>query len=71
LDVVRGNGGTAFDFGEWSSRVASRKNDDGTISMVTIDPTNSGFEFVVGEKTGKRTLTLRDAQHEYIFNETD
>jgi CubicO group peptidase (beta-lactamase class C family) len=71
LDVVRGNGGTTFDFGEWSSAVASRKNDDGTISMITIDPTNSGFEFVVGEKAGKRTLTLRDAQHEYVLNETD
>jgi CubicO group peptidase (beta-lactamase class C family) len=71
LDVVRANGGTTFDFSEWSSAVASRKNDDGTISMITIDPTNSGFEFVVGEKEGKRTLTLRDAQHEYVFNETD
>jgi CubicO group peptidase (beta-lactamase class C family) len=71
LDVVRANGGTTFDFSEWSSAVASRKNDDGTISMITIDPTNSGFEFVVGEKAGKRTLTLRDAQHEYVFNEVD
>ena len=71
LDVVRANGGTTFDFSEWSSAVASRKNDDGTISMITIDPTNSGFEFVVGEKAGKRTLTLRDAQHEYVLNETD
>ena len=71
LDVVRANGGTTFDFSEWSSAVASRKNDDGTISMITIDPTNSGFEFVVGEKAGKRTLTLRDAQHEYVFNEAD
>jgi len=71
LDVVRANSATTFDFGEWSSAVASRKNDDGTISMITIDPTNSGFEFVVGEKAGKRTLTLRDAQHEYVFNETN
>jgi CubicO group peptidase (beta-lactamase class C family) len=71
LNVVRANGGTTFDFSEWSSAVASRKNDDGTISMITIDPTNSGFEFVVGEKAGKRTLTLRDAQHEYVLNETD
>ena len=71
LDVIRAGDGTTFDFGEWKSAVASRKNDDGTISMITIDPTNSGFEFVVGEKAGKRILTLRDAQHEYIFNETD
>jgi CubicO group peptidase (beta-lactamase class C family) len=71
LNVVRGNGQTTFDFGEWSSAVASRKNDDGTISMVTIDPTNSGFAFVIGEKAGTRILTLRDAQHEYIFSETN
>jgi CubicO group peptidase (beta-lactamase class C family) len=71
LDVVRAKGGTTFDFSEWSSAVASRKNDDATISMITIDPTNSGFEFVVGEKAGKRTLTLRDAQHEYVFDETN
>jgi CubicO group peptidase (beta-lactamase class C family) len=71
LDVIRAEGVTTFDFGEWKSAVASRKNDDGTISMITIDPTNDGFEFVVGEAAGKRILTLRDAQHEYIFNETD
>jgi len=35
----------------------------------TIDPTNGGFEFVVG--AGKRVLTLRDAQHEYIYNEAE
>jgi CubicO group peptidase (beta-lactamase class C family) len=71
LDVIRAGAVTTFDFGEWKSAVASRKNDDGTISMITIDPTNSGFEFVVGEKAGKRILTLRDAQHEYVFNETN
>jgi len=26
---------------------------------------------VVGEKAGKRLLTLRDAQHEYVFTEAD
>ncbi len=60
---------TVFDFGDWKSAVASRKNDDGTISLVTIDPTNDGFEFVMGEKGGKRILTMRDAQHEYVFSE--
>lgn len=69
LDVLSSGGGTTFDFGEWKSAVASRKNDDGTLSLITIDPTNGGFEFVVGNGAGKRTLTLRDAQHEYAFNE--
>lgn len=69
IDVSNQNGVVTFDFGEWKSRVASRKNDDGTISLITIDPTNSGFEFVVGEKSGKRVLIIRDGQHEYTFNE--
>jgi hypothetical protein len=43
--------------------MASRKNPDGTISFLTIVPGFSGLEFVVGDKT----LTLRDAQHEYVF----
>src|SRR4029077_236328 len=34
LTVVNGAGATTFDFGEWKSKVASRKNDDGTISFI-------------------------------------
>ena len=69
LTVLSNNGATTFDFGEWKSAVASRKNDDGTISFITIDPTNSGFEFVKTEKSGKRALVIRDGQHEYTFTE--
>ena len=54
---------TVFDFGEFSSEMASRKSPDGTISFVTIVPGFSGLEFVQGDNT----LTLRDAQHEYVF----
>jgi CubicO group peptidase (beta-lactamase class C family) len=59
---------TTFDFGEWKSEVASRKNPDGTISFITIVPGMIGSEFVVGSGP-KRTLITRDAQHEYIFEE--
>jgi hypothetical protein len=58
---------TVFDVGEWKSAVASRKNDDGTLSFVTIDPTLSGSEFVVGDKDGQPRLVTRDGQHEYFF----
>ena len=54
---------TVFDFGEFSSEMASRKNPDGTVSFITIVPGFSGLEFVGGDNT----LTLRDAQHEYVF----
>lgn len=68
--TVRKNGAaTTFDFGEWKSTVASRKNDDGTVSFITIDPTVIGFDFVVAERAGKRALVVRDGQHEYVFTE--
>ena len=66
IDVSMASGTTYFDFGEWKSEVATKKNPDGTISFVTIVPGMSGFEFVVGAGA-KKTLITRDAQHEYIF----
>lgn len=69
LAVLIEGGVTTFDLGEWKSTVASRKNDDGSISFITIDPGTDGFEFVVGERGGKRVLIIRDGQHEYIFTE--
>jgi CubicO group peptidase (beta-lactamase class C family) len=69
IDVLSKGDVTTFDFGEWKSTVASRKNDDGTVSFITIDPTNAGFTFVVGERSGKRVLIIRDGQHEYVFTE--
>jgi CubicO group peptidase (beta-lactamase class C family) len=67
LDVQHSGTKTTFDFGEWKSEVASRRNPDGTTSFITISPGVSGFEFVVGAGA-KKTLTTRDAQHEYVFD---
>jgi CubicO group peptidase (beta-lactamase class C family) len=67
LEVQRAGTQTLFDFGEWKSEVASRRNPDGTTSFITISPGVSGFEFVVGSGA-KKTLTTRDAQHEYVFD---
>ncbi|HTR02452.1 MAG TPA: serine hydrolase domain-containing protein [Thermoanaerobaculia bacterium] len=66
ITVTRPNGTTVFDFGEWKTPMASKKNPDGTISYVTIAPGGQGFEFVVGSGAAK-TLITRDAQHEYVF----
>lgn len=68
IDVSSSGSATIFDFGEWKTPVATKKNPDGTISFETIVPGMSGAEFVVGSGA-KRTLTIRDAQHEYVFNE--
>lgn len=69
VKVVKEGNTTVFDTGEWKSAVASRKNDDGTASFITIEPAVAGFEFVVSDKDGKRQLVTRDAQHEYVFLE--
>ncbi|MGH7522112.1 MAG: serine hydrolase domain-containing protein [Gemmatimonadales bacterium] len=65
IDVRRAGGRTVFDFGEFKSEVASRKNPDGSISFLTIAPGIAGFDFVVSD--GGKRLTIRDAQHEYVF----
>jgi CubicO group peptidase (beta-lactamase class C family) len=67
--VSQKQGATLFDFGEWQSEVGSRKNPDGTLSFITTVPGMNGFEFVVGSGA-RRTLIVRDAQHEYVFTET-
>ncbi len=66
ITVRRTGASTVFDFGEWKSEVASRRNPDGTISFLTIAPGIIGLEFVVGSGP-KPTLVIRDAQHEYVF----
>ena len=68
ITVSASGAATIFDFGEWESEVASRKNPDGTISFVTVAPGADGFEFTVASEP-KRRLTIRDAQHEYVFKE--
>ncbi len=60
---------TVFTWDGGESRMATRKNDDGTISFINADPPLSGFEFVKSVKEGKRALIVRDAQHEYVFVE--
>src|SRR5205823_845711 len=68
ITVHRTGTTTLFDFGEWKSEMASRHNPDGSVSFLTTMPGIAGFEFVVG--TGeKRSLIVRDAQHEYVFAE--
>jgi CubicO group peptidase (beta-lactamase class C family) len=69
LEVRRDGAATRFYFRVWNSQVASRRNDDGTTSFITIDPAVSGYEFVVGVQDGKRALTARDWQHQYVFTE--
>ena len=51
------------------ARLIRAKNDDSALRFITIDPAISGFEFVAGERGGKRALVIRDRQHKYVFTE--
>lgn len=67
IDVRHDASGTIFDFGLWSTHVASRKNDDGTYSLVPIDPGALQVPFVVTEDNGKPALMTQDGQHKYVY----
>ena len=69
LDVHRRRSVARFDFGGWSSEVATRPRSDGGVTFVTVSPGESGFEFDVAEQDGRRRLVIRDAQHDYAFDE--
>jgi CubicO group peptidase (beta-lactamase class C family) len=49
--------------------VATRKNADGSVSIVSAGPGSIPVEAVVGGRDGARTLTIRDSQHEYVYTE--
>ncbi len=68
--VVRREGGkTVFDFGGWSSEVASRKNEDGSVTFVTITPGADGYELEVAAGPEGRRLIIREAPRVYAFSE--
>jgi CubicO group peptidase (beta-lactamase class C family) len=68
IDVRKDASGTWFQFGLWGSHMASRKNKDGTISLVTMDPGVAGFfNFVITNKDGKPALITADGQHKYLY----
>lgn len=69
LSVTRGASGAQFAFRTMATPVGTKKNEDGTMSFVALDPTLLFFPLVAGNQGGKRTLTARDGQHEYVFVE--
>ncbi len=66
--VIREGVRTIVDVGEWKTEVATKRNPDGTVSLVPITPGIRRTPVVVGSGA-KRTLVVRDAQHEYVFDE--
>jgi len=69
LMVRREGDRTVFDFGGWASEVASRENEDGTITFVTITPGADGYEFELANNPEGRGLIIREAPRAYRFAE--
>lgn len=67
---TRSSRGLSGNNGVWSVEFATKANPDGTVSLVTVSPGLSGFEFVVANEGGKRGLVLRDGQHVYRYTES-
>ena len=49
--------------------IATEANPDGSVSLVSAAPGAIGLSALVGETDGARTLTVRDAQDEYVYTE--
>lgn len=69
LDVRRDGERTVFDFGEWNLDVGTHRDAAGGVEVRSVSPGLVGFNFIVGQDGGTRTLTLRDPQREYVFRE--
>lgn len=50
--------------------IATRKNADGSVSIISVGPGNIGVDALVGTKDGKKTLTINDGQQtQYVYVE--
>jgi CubicO group peptidase (beta-lactamase class C family) len=49
--------------------VATRRNPDGSVSIVSAGPGFIGLDALIGSTGGKRTLSVRDGQNEYLYTE--
>ena len=71
LLITREGDKTWATFTSGKSTIGTRANDDGTKSVVLTMPGLLGSPLVMGERDGKRILRLLDAQHEYVFVESE
>ena len=69
LTITDRDGGKTLSAGFIEGPIATRKNPDGSVSIVTVGPGSIGVDALVGVKDGKRTLSIRDSQHEYLYTE--
>lgn len=69
LEIVQQDGLSRIKPGPYDTPFAVQQNEDGTASLVLTGSDLLGVNFLVGKVGEKRTLTLRDGQHAYIYTE--
>lgn len=69
LVITRKNGGSRLKPGPYDDSFAVQHNPDGTDSLVMTGPSQLGMDLLVGKTGTKRTLTMRDGQHVYVYTE--
>ncbi len=67
LTIARENGKLMMHTTAIHAELATRKNGDGTYSLVTVSPGFWGADVLIAEREGKRVLVLNDSQHEYVW----
>jgi len=70
LRVERADGALRFVFDAWDMPVASRVGADGAVEFAGAIA-SPPYPFLAGRSAAGRTLTLRDAQNEYVFVEVE
>ena len=58
-----------LDVCEWQSRVVQKREPDGTLKLVLLDPPWIDLELLPGEKGARRTLLLETNQQKHLFVE--
>jgi CubicO group peptidase (beta-lactamase class C family) len=68
LTVTAGPKGGRLDAGEWQSAIGQKKDADGSLKVVLLDPPLAGLSLLIGgDDRAHRTLTLLDDQVKYVF----
>jgi hypothetical protein len=68
--TIQDRGGAKWvEAGAIEGPVATRKNADGSVSLVSTSAGAIGLDAVIGQANGVRSLTIRDSQHDYVYTE--
>lgn len=69
LTIRKAGAGVSMTAGSIEGPLATRRNADGSVSIITVGPGAIGMEALIGSKGGLRTLTISDGQHDYLYTE--